>query len=288
MLLSVRNSKNTQDEIAGAVSSCCIFWEESYFIMCKLIVLDLDGTLLRKDKTVSEETINVLLSFKNQNNKILFATARPPRDAYKYVPEVLRDNPIICYNGACIIDKDKKVLYRKEISRENALKVLKTAKKFGYENVCFEINDVLYSTFDTYDFFGDCENQIADLENMEFDTVYKVIICNKIPISKEFLSQISDICKCIITDNGTLCQIMDTEVSKWNSINALIKQESIEDEDIIAFGDDYNDYEMIKNAGIGVAMGNAEESIKQIANYTTSSNTEEGVSKFIKEHLIKK
>ena len=86
--------------------------------MNKIVVLDLDGTLLRNDKTVSKETINTLLRFKNANNKILFATARPPRDAYKYVPEELRDNPIICYNGACIIDSNKNVLYRKEIKKK--------------------------------------------------------------------------------------------------------------------------------------------------------------------------
>ena len=61
--------------------------------MIKAIVLDLDGTLLKEDKTVSQETINALLKFKSQSNKILFATARPPRDAYKYVPKELRDNP---------------------------------------------------------------------------------------------------------------------------------------------------------------------------------------------------
>ena len=80
--------------------------------MNKLIVLDLDGTLLRNDKTVSNETIDVLLKFKKANNKILFATARPPRDAYKYVPEILRNNPIICYNGACILD-NQKIVYKK-------------------------------------------------------------------------------------------------------------------------------------------------------------------------------
>ena len=256
--------------------------------MSKIIVSDLDGTLLRTDKTVSSETINALLEFKNENNKILFATARPPRDAYKYVPEVLRNNPIICYNGACIIDNDKNLLYKKEINREKALNVLNIAKQYGYQNICFEINDALFSTFDTYDFFGDCKNQLVDLENMEFDSAYKIIICNKTPISEEFLSNISDICKGVITDNGTLCQIMDKGVSKWNSIEALLKNENIKKEDVIAFGDDYNDYEMIKNAGIGVAMANAEENIKQIADYITDSNMDEGISRFIKKHLIKK
>ena len=67
--------------------------------MNQLLVLDLDGTLLRNDKTVSEETINSLIEFENRNNKIIFATARPPRDAYKYVPSKLRNNPIICSNN---------------------------------------------------------------------------------------------------------------------------------------------------------------------------------------------
>ena len=84
----------------------------------KLIVLDLDGTLLRNDKTVSKENIDALLNFKAKGNKILFATARPPRDAYKYVPVPLRDNPIICYNGACIINKDKEIIYSKQIDRK--------------------------------------------------------------------------------------------------------------------------------------------------------------------------
>ena len=250
--------------------------------MNKIIVSDLDGTLLRKDKTVSERTINVLLDFKQQNNKILFATARPPRDAYKYVPEVLRDNPIVCYNGACIIDNKKNILYRKEISRENALKILSIAKKCDYDNICFEINDALYSSFDTSDFFGNAFNKIVDLEELEFESVYKVIICNKTPISKNLLKDVSGTCKGIITDNGTLCQIMDKDVSKWTSIEALMKLENINKEDVIAFGDDYNDYDMIKNAGIGVAMGNAEESVKEIADFITDSNMNDGIANFIR------
>ena len=92
--------------------------------MKKMIVLDLDGTTLRNDKTVSDNTISTLLECRGQGNNILFATARPPRDAYKYVPVPLRDNPIICYNGACIISSEKlNVLYKKEIPKEDVLKV---------------------------------------------------------------------------------------------------------------------------------------------------------------------
>ena len=255
--------------------------------MNQLLVLDLDGTLLRNDKTVSDETVESLIEFKNRKNKILFATARPPRDAYKYVPQKLRDNPIICYNGACLID-GKEILYKKEMSKDTVHQIIKQSEKSGYHQICFEINDKLYSNFDTSDFFGKAPTEIVDLTKLDMKTVYKVIICNKTPISQDFLAILPDACKGIVTDNGQLCQIMDQEVSKWNSIQTLMKTWNIKDEDIIAFGDDYNDLDMIKHAGIGIAMGNAEEVVKESANFVTDTNMNEGVAKYLKEYILQK
>ena len=255
--------------------------------MKKIVVLDLDGTLLRKDKTVSQYTIDILLKFKEKNNKILFATARPPRDAYKYVPEILRDNPIICYNGACIID-GKEILYKKQITKEDTLKIMKIAQKYGYNQISIEIDDTLYSNFDTSDFFGNAPNKIVDLETMEFEKAYKVIICCKSPISIEVIDSLPTSCKGVITDSGTLCQIMNSESSKWMSIKSLTEEIDIKTENIIAFGDDYNDIDMIKNAGIGVAMGNAEQNIKQISDFVTDTNTNDGVAKYIEKNILEK
>ena len=253
--------------------------------MNQLVVLDLDGTLLRNDKTVSDETVESLIEFKNRNNKILFATARPPRDAYKYVPQKLRDNPIICYNGACMINR-KEILFKKEMLKDTVYKIIETSQKSGYRQICFEINDKLYSNFDTSDFFGKAPTEIVDLTKLDMKTVYKVIICNKTPISHDFLTILPDTCKGIITDNGKLCQIMDQEVSKWNSIQSIIKTWKIKDEDIIAFGDDYNDLDMIKHAAIGVAMGNAEKVVKDAADFITDTNMNEGISKYLKKNIL--
>ena len=253
--------------------------------MNQLLVLDLDGTLLRNDKTVSDETVESLIEFKNRNNKILFATARPPRDAYKYVPQKLRDNPIICYNGACMINR-KEILYKKEMSKETVFSIIEISEKSGYHQICFEINDKLYSNFDTSEFFGKVSTEIVDLTKLDMKTVYKVIICNKTPISHDFLTILPDTCKGIVTDNGKLCQIMDQEVSKWNSIQSIIKKWNIKNEDIIAFGDDYNDLEMIERVGIGVAMGNAEKVVKDAADFITDTNMNEGISKYLKENIL--
>lgn len=253
--------------------------------MNQLLVLDLDGTLLKNDKTVSEDTIDTLLEFKKRKNKIIFATARPPRDAYKYVPQKLRDNPIICYNGACMIN-GKEILYKKEMSKDTVYKIIEMSEKSGYHQICFEINDKLYSNFDTSDFFGKAPTEIVDLMKLDMKTVYKVIICEKALIPQNFLEILPNTCKGIITDNGRLCQIMHHEVSKWNSIQPLITKWNIQNKNIIAFGDDYNDLDMLKHAGIGIAMGNAEPIVKASANFVTDTNANDGVAKYLKENIL--
>ena len=203
------------------------------------------------------------------------------------IPQKLRDNPIICYNGACLID-GKEILYKKEMSKDTVHQIIKQSEKSGYHQICFEIDDKLYSNFDTSDFFGKAPTEIVDLTKLDMETVYKVIICNKTPISHDFLTILPHTCKGIITDNGQLCQIMDQEVSKWNSIQALMKTWNIKDKNIIAFGDDYNDLDMIKHASIGIAMGNAEKVVKESANFVTDTNMNEGVAKYLKKYILQK
>ena len=253
--------------------------------MEKIVVLDLDGTLLKKDKSVSQYSINTLLKFKENGNKILFATARPPRDSYKYVPIELRDNPIICYNGACILQNDT-LIYKKQLSKNVSLEIMKKARSFGYNQISIEIDDALYSNFDTSTFFKGAKNKIVTLENINFDKAYKVLICSDIPISQDLLRELPNSCKGTITDNGRLCQIVNSEASKWNSVKSLSDKLNIDTKNIIAFGNDYNDLDMIKNAGIGVAMQNAGDDIKQAADFVTDSNNDDGVAKYIEKNLL--
>ena len=123
---------------------------------------------------------------------------------------------------------------------------------------------------------------------MNFDRAYKVIICSKNPIQKKFIDLLPVSCKGLITDGGTLCQIMNSESSKWMSVKSLTEKIGIKTENIIAFGDDYNDFDMIKNAGIGVAMGNAEQTIKQISDFVTDTNNNDGVAKYIEKNILGK
>ncbi|MED0987249.1 HAD family hydrolase [Bacillus paramycoides] len=251
--------------------------------MKKVIISDLDGTLLRSDKTISEKSINILRECKNKGSELIFATARPPRAINQYIPSVLKNDIIICYNGALVL-KGNDTLYKKEISRNVILEIIEKAKKYNLNNICIEINDKLYSNFDVTDYFGNVPNEVIDVRELDFKEAFKVILCTKDSINKNLIKELPAECNAVITDNGTLCQIMHAEVSKWNSIQHVLQHLNCEASDVIAFGDDYNDMEMIEKCGIGVAMNNAVEELKSVAKFIAKSNDEDGVTTFLESN----
>jgi len=139
----------------------------------------------------------------------------------------------------------------------------------------------LYSNFDVTDYFGNVPFEIIDVRDLNFEKASKAIICTKGSINKEFIKELPDECRGVITDDGTLCQIMHAEVSKWNSIQYVLQHLNRDVSEVIAFGDDYNDMEMIEKCGIGVAMSNAVEELRAVAKYIAKSNDEDGVATFL-------
>ncbi|MEK7016554.1 HAD family hydrolase [Bacillus sp. FSL R9-9410] len=240
--------------------------------MKKIIISDLDGTLLRSDKTISEKSINILRECKNNGDELIFATARPPRAINQYIPNVLKNEIIICYNGALVLKGN------------DTLEIIEIAKKYNLHQICLEINDKLYSNFDVTDYFGNVPCEVMDIRELNFEKASKVIVCTNGSINKEFTKELPDECKAVITDNGTLCQIMHADVSKWNSIQHVLQHLNRDVSEVIAFGDDYNDMEMIEKCGIGVAMSNAVEELKSVAKFIAKSNDEDGVATFLESN----
>ncbi|PGZ09414.1 HAD family hydrolase [Bacillus cereus] len=251
--------------------------------MRKVIISDLDGTLLRSDKTISEKSINILRECKNKGDELIFATARPPRSINQYIPSVLKNEIVICYNGALVL-KGNDVLYEMEISKKIILEIIEIGKKYNLHQICLEINDKLYSNFDVTDYFGNVPCEVMDVSELNFEKASKVIVCTKGSINKEFTKELPIECSAVITDNGTLCQIMHAEVSKWNSIQQVLQHLNRDAAEVIAFGDDYNDMEMIEKCGIGVAMSNAVEELKSVAKFIAKSNDEDGVATFLESN----
>ena len=247
-----------------------------------MIVTDLDKSLLRSDKTISEFTKTIFNKCKEKNIIIVFATARPIRSTKAFIQEI-KPNAVIYHNGAIVI-ADQKELYCNKFSSEKAKILLKTIEeKYPESTLSIDINDKMYTNFDTE---VKMEYQKIDFNNLPNFDVEKIII-GSIPIekiieTKQFIPK--DLYLQI--DSGEFGVIMNKGVSKWNGIKELMKYYKIKSKEIVSFGDDYNDILMVKNCGIGVAMENGIEEIKKSSKYICKTNDEDGIANWINNKIL--
>jgi len=254
--------------------------------MFDVIVLDLDGTLLKNDKSISTETLTAIKRHENLGKQVVIATARPPRLGDIKLPKELEKEFMIFYNGAEIYHSREKI-YSKCISAEALYEIrILLLNKYKGCKVCFEVDNKLYSNFDVKDIFGNVQFKKIDLQSFNFRTVTKILIDpTSIENIDEFKVSLPNGCHLVITDKGTLGQIMADGVNKLNALKYIINKLETSIDKVMFFGDDINDIELIKECGIGIAMGNAESVVKEAADYITKSNEENGIAEFLNSLL---
>ncbi|TLP74002.1 Cof-type HAD-IIB family hydrolase [Maribacter sp. ACAM166] len=263
----------------------------------KLLCSDLDGTLLTTKSDVSNFTITQINRIKN-DMRIILVSARMP-NAMRYIQENLgiSDQPIVCYNGALVLSGNKELtsvfisvnILRKiftictELNADlglyynNEWYVPKTSERVEIETKHTQTTPTLQSTSTT----------LNNWEQREVGAHKIMLMCTKssadvlMPLLQEKFTHILNLYR----SNDTLIEIAPKSVSKLSAIKLLIgKGESLED--VIAFGDNYNDIEMLENVGCGVAVANGRDEVKKIADHVTLKNTEDGVAIFIQENLV--
>lgn len=254
--------------------------------MFDVIALDLDGTLLKNDKTVSEETIKTLKKHEELGKQIVIVTARPPRLEPIKLPAELQREFMIFYNGAEIYHNNKRI-YSQSISLDSANNIKDLILRD--HNPCkigFEINNKLYTNFKNDSIFGTSKFETINLNVFELEPPTKILIdMSNIHNIETFRLKLPLDCNLIITDNGKLGQIMAKGVNKLVALTSILDELGTSIDRVIFFGDDINDIELIKECGIGVAMGNAVTKVKDVANYITSSNEEDGIAVFLSGFL---
>ena len=247
----------------------------------KMIVTDLDWTLLRDDKSISEFTINTLKKFRNNGFKIVFATARG-ETAREFFPTGLFDGYVIM-NGAVAYKGSRKV-YSKLVSMDIGRDILIRSEKHGLRTAAVS-GGFHYANFDVNKVWNNIGEYVeTDFSKLEIDAekLYMIVEDNKdIEFIESFLPK--ELYMTVSRDN--LAQIMNVEATKSKGIFKLAEHWGILPKDIVAFGDDHNDYDMIKKAGIGVAMGNAIEEIKDVADFICNTNEDDGVANWLLENM---
>ena len=258
----------------------------------KMIVTDLDHTLLRKDKTISEFTKKVLEKCSESGILVVFATARPERAARQ-----LQIDPSLYYvignNGAIITHGEEEIKYIPipETTKKNIIERFIADKNIT--GICAETgsllyhNDSGYSTWET-DFPKDTGWNLVynDFLKPVTERICKLSVeCAGPEIVFDILRNYPDLR--IFPNTGELwSQITHESASKFNAILYLSKLSDIALQDIITFGDDFNDVEMLEKCGIGIAVENAVIEAKNAADFICGSNNNDGVAKYINEYLL--
>ncbi len=262
----------------------------------KILCSDLDGTLLSTKNNVSDFTISEIHRIK-ERLKIILVSARMPKSmTYLQKRMGIEENPIICYNGALIMEKNKElsstIISAEQTKALNTLAesyeiklglyhkdewcVGQSSERVEKEVFNTKANPILEPTSITLERWG--KTKIGPHKVMLMGTKTTIDAISP-ELQKDFSSIMS-----FYRSNDTLIEVAPKSVSKLKAIKALLQpNESLND--VIAFGDNYNDIEMLQNVGVGIAVANARDEVKSVANKVTLSNKEHGVAQFIKDHL---
>jgi Cof subfamily protein (haloacid dehalogenase superfamily) len=268
----------------------------------RLIVSDLDGTLLKSDHTLSDYTKAVIHKVSEQGIDFMLATGRLFGGARQYSKELNLNTPILACNGALIKEAAGKLLYGRPIQDEALAKVFRLLTEKNYYFHCygeenFYTKNLGNSLAGFYAFNAERPEEerfpMIEIDPMELigkDTIYKVLTnCKGEDARKELYSELIAIEGISVTvswsDTFDICA---DQVSKASAIHRYAAEKGIEPSDIICFGDNYNDIEMIRYAGLGIAVGNAVDELKEAADYVTESNDADGVAKAIEKFVLAK
>ena len=271
----------------------------------KMIGLDLDGTLLNEKKELTGHTRDVLMRAIEQGVTVLVATGRPVTG----VPEVLRTFPGMHYaltsNGGRILDlEEDKVLYANMLSYKMGEAILKifgeydTFKEIYFDGRGFVQQDEVLRVGEylrnpamadyirtTRKGIPSLWEKMKEMEGHEMDKIHALFKNQE--ERQEAKQRIMELGDLSISDSmGTNLEINAPGVNKGMGLIQLGKLLGIEREEIMACGDGNNDLQMLKEVGFGVAMANGADEVKEIADYITLSNEEDGVAAAIEKFVL--
>lgn len=267
--------------------------------MYKLVALDMDGTLLKKDKTISEITIRAIAKAKQMGTKFVLATGRPISGIKSYLNVLNLNNEndyAISFNGAAIRKtKDKSIVGKKLLNYDDLIYLYKLSQKLNVNIHAFNGDECITPKFNKYTQHDVVNNNIQVKEVNFYDfkdknlNIFKIMFADDKEKLDDVQKKLSDEVyeKYTVQRTGRFfLEFMSKGVNKGEGIRKLSSSLGIKREEVICIGDALNDVDMIKFAGLGVAMGNAIDEVKKSADFVTKTNEEDGVAYAIEKFIL--
>lgn len=267
--------------------------------MKKLIAIDIDGTLINSKHEISAKTKQILIEAQKQGHKVMISSGRSPKGVEKYYKELELDKyeGYICnYNGAVVTDvKTNEVIINHTLDFEKMKEMLKFSKT---QDIYFVIyfNNIVYtdnlSTYNLDDVLIKNDTLLKYVPNLveSIDFMPNNILFTQAPSkmaepSKNIFEKFKDDFEFVYSEPFYF-EAMPKNVSKGETLVEVAKKLGYSIEDTVAFGDQGNDFTMIKLAGTGVAMGNAIDELKENSDFVTKTNDEDGVADYIEKYIL--
>ncbi len=289
--------------------------------MYKLVAIDLDGTLLDPYGQISQEDKKIIQEALQKKVEIVLATGRSIVSTMNFSKEIGAEHYFISGNGAVIYDlQNEEILYNHYLPKEKVMEIVEFCETNSMYYTVFTESTIITKSLNYNTLFYYYENRnkeekkktqinivediptyIKNTENLNF---LKVTICDENnSIFARILEKVKKIKGIDVLEVSHMSrkkikigteileiqyyytEITQENTNKWGAIQFLANKLNIKTEEIMTIGDNSNDTEMIKNAGLGIAMENAAPEIKKIADDITTSNEQNGVGQAIKRNV---
>jgi hypothetical protein len=265
--------------------------------MFKAVFLDMDGTLLRSDHSVSEPTIQTIKALAAKGIPVILVSARPvnavlPTFRKLGLPE---HSPLITLNGSYVVESELPI-FDVRMDLDTTATVTEQVRPFK-ATIAYYLQREWYS--EVNDGWTDHEQKIMDVPVRvepiamllrEWSSRHigpnKMMVMSEpanISLIQEHLRRLYNGKLNIYPSKATYLEVMDSRGSKSKAVQFVSERLGLASSDIIAMGDNYNDIGMIQFAGLGIAMGNAPDAIKDKADYVTDTNNNDGVRKALEK-----
>lgn len=264
----------------------------------KILALDLDGTLTNSKKEITPRTLQTLLAAQERGTRIVLASGRPPC-GQRHIASLLQlpkyNGFILAYNGGEIIDcSTDNLISSVSVPHELVPCIINRATEHHLDILSYQ-GEVMFST-DAQNEYVQYAARINRMEVRQADNLAEALV-KPVPkfivvgnpealtpletsMRQEFAQQLH-----IVRSEPFFLEVMPAGIDKAQRLEVLLQHIGAEREDLIAIGDGFNDESMIRYAGIGIAMGNAQERVRESADYITATNDEDGVALAVEKFI---
>ena len=264
----------------------------------KMIALDLDGTLTNSKKEVTEHTKKVLIDIQKEGKIVVLATGRPIQGALGIAKQLDLDvygGYILSFNGGIIQNcKTGEIVFQQKIPAELIPRLGEASRRYQVPILTYQGDSII--TEDTMDKYVGIEAKINKmpikaLNNFAEEVTFPVTKCLMVAdgwilegILPKMQKEFGDVLN-IFRSEPFFMELTPPGIDKAQSLKRLLELTGVKREELIACGDGFNDVSMIQYAGLGVAMANAQDAVKEVADEVTVSNDEDGVALIVEKYM---